>query len=1203
MARSRTSTRRRASGSDTSSPLVLRARRLFSVLGKPITRPIQARRTRRLARWNVDTAKRWRRKRIKVRVFELVSYLGAALLLATVGASAYVMIFGPPGFLADVNHRCDAYSQACGTVFGFITPLLSLALASAAFLFYRLRYVRSPVTRRAKRHPQDLVQTATRNIGTIVGRDELCRVIMEDIRSREIRRPHLVVGGVGTGKTAVLVQLTKLLAERGAIPVPIRLRDARETLNFRQLAYERFFSMTEERLLSTGEAEKVWRQLCKDDQVVVIADGLEEALAEGSADQDRDNLIRLAIQRARELRLPLVIASRPHDPLRGADATIMELDPLSEEAALEYILEGKSSDDLRRLNRIVETAGLAELPLYLQITRQLYLNDQLDHLAVGQAARKLDTRSLDRSELRFRLLDAWLDALFQGHLMAAVPLDRFEREAAVAWLSALACIGLKADTIDVKYDDYVRKPKNKQDESSITGQKPKYEAIDKEIKRIVDEKLSRRLDIRLAASWGDRLGLVEAHGDGVRFPHSIMQAYLGSRIMETALGDSVFQREAAAALKKPGREFLIALVLYSRSKAAALTEAARPALEQAGKGRQLAPALPAATPLPSGASQKQRQAGRSPVAARQVMAGMTGHVSPAPGGSTATSGMSADGPVPATAVPAIRSDGASIRDLLADSAGKAPDDVKKLDLYAAALEIDCFIQHTIHGQIAGSIKDGWSGIRGGDQRTLDEAKLGLVYRFAEAVRAIAARRDHGEQVPRPAYRELLAMGCNEHSYPVRLAIAQEIGCGGDTAFEVLHDGDGAIWQPLAWPGNDAHAKQNNAAANGRKQRKHGRNDKQSKAGQADHREEPEDRMLRSRAVCAWLTPMLVGSVQKRQADAKRELQRWVQHVGHEAPDGTGTRLSISLEIALAQGFKYAANRRRGHPHTSSEASVFLAEQATEMLENARFWFSQLTLIQALCLWEMPESDAQRPGNAGTQLNRDGRAKTRAQPHGSDPEAIVARWLELARSRDHPFVAETGKLAVRALQTRRPQRYLWIDECGVVSKVGSRAARRSSYRQYHLWIPPSTGWAALDPRAQQLVADVLLMLNLAERGQEPAKIEQRLKRIDRGDLPPCLSQDRDPLDPTRTVGATDTAPGHNCKDGCPFGLCPYPPNGNQPYRAELSEPFCHRQQTLLTAGWTRSKRPRWQAASRRNLTRFWEQMGDRARGGSIDQDGG
>src|SRR5258706_8429823 len=285
-----TGPRGRAAGPVMSSPSGVRARRLVAVFGEPVMRPIRARKSRRLARWNIDTAKRWRRKRINVRVLELVSYLGAVLLVVGVGASAYVMIVGAPGFLAGLNHRCDAYSQACGTVFGFITPLLSVALASAVFLFYRLRHVRSPVVRKAKRRPQDLVQTAARNIGTIVGRDELCHVIMEDIRSREFRRPHLVVGGVGTGKTAVLVQLTKLLAERGAIPVPIRLRDAREHLNFRELAYQRFLSMTEEALQSTGEAEKVWRQLCKDDQIVGIADGLDEALAEGSAEQDRDNL-------------------------------------------------------------------------------------------------------------------------------------------------------------------------------------------------------------------------------------------------------------------------------------------------------------------------------------------------------------------------------------------------------------------------------------------------------------------------------------------------------------------------------------------------------------------------------------------------------------------------------------------------------------------------------------------------------------------------------------------------------------------------------------------------------------------------------------------------------------------------------------------------------------------------------------------------
>ncbi len=1153
-------------------------------------RPIRARKSRRLARWNIDTAKRWRRKRINVRVLELVSYLGAVLLVVGVGASAYVMIVGAPGFLAGLNHRCDAYSQACGTVFGFITPLLSVALASAVFLFYRLRHVRSPVVRKAKRRPQDLVQTAARNIGTIVGRDELCHVIMEDIRSREFRRPHLVVGGVGTGKTAVLVQLTKLLAERGAIPVPIRLRDAREHLNFRELAYERFLSMTEEALQSTGEAEKVWRQLCKDDQIVVIADGLEEALTEGSAEQDRDNLIRFGIHRARELRLPLIIASRPHDPLRGADATIMELDPLSEEAALEYILEGQSSDELRRLNRIVEIAGLSELPLYLQITRQLCLNDRLDHLTAGQAARKLDTRSLDRSELRFRLLDTWMEALFEGHLMPAVPLDRAEREAAVAWLSALACIGLKADTIDIKYDDYVRKPKKGLDTSSAADQKPKYPAIDKEIQCIVDEKLSRRLDIRLAASWGDRLGLAEARGDGLRFLHSIMQAYLGSLFMHIALEDPGFQREAETALRNPGREFLIALILYSRRKAAARREQARLGLDQQGASQRPAPALPESAPAPSGASQKQRQAASSLVAATLPAVVMAaGGAQPASGGKAATSGTPAAGPVPATGAPTVCSDVVSIRDVLIRSAADAPDDVKKLDLYAAALEIDSFLDHPVHDQIAKRVASHWTGIRGGDQRTLDDAKLG--------------RRDRGERIHSPAYRELFAMGCGEQSYPIRFAIAQEIGSGGDTAFGLLHDTSGGVWKPAAWPGKNAGAKESNAGTRqDKKPRKRGPNEGQPKADHKSQAETQEDRALRSRAVCAWLTPLLVGTVQGRKGDARLELRRWLQGVGHDQLDRTGSRVPLSLEIALAQGFKYAANRRRRHPHTSLEARVFLAEQATEMLGNARFWFSQLTLIQALCLWEMPEPGAERPGDTGTRLNGGGRAENRTHRRGSDPEAIVGRWLGLARNRDHPFVAEAGQLAVRALQTGRPQRFLWIDECGAVSKVGSRSARQRSYRQHNLWIPPSTGWAALDPRAQQLVADVLLMLNLAERGQEPTVMEQRLRRVDRDDLPPCLSQDRDPLDPRRTVGGVETAPGSNCKDGCPFELCPYPPSGDQPYRAELSEAFCRRQQTLVSEGWTRSNPASWQSVPRRNLTRFWEQMGNRARGGSADQDG-
>ena len=134
------------------------------------------------------------------------------------------------------------------------------------------------------------------------------------------------------------------------MPVPIRLRDAKEGLNFETLAKERFIAEVATASISDAEAERVWRELRKDDQIVVLADGLEEALddADGRAngsrtptsDASRDNVIHLAMREARRDGLPLVVASRPHDALVGLDAAVIELENLGEEAALEYIEHG-----------------------------------------------------------------------------------------------------------------------------------------------------------------------------------------------------------------------------------------------------------------------------------------------------------------------------------------------------------------------------------------------------------------------------------------------------------------------------------------------------------------------------------------------------------------------------------------------------------------------------------------------------------------------------------------------------------------------------------------------------------------------------------------------------------------------------------------------------------------------------------------------
>jgi hypothetical protein len=262
-----------------------------------------------------------------------------------------------------------------------------------------------------------------------------------------------------------------------------------------------------------------------------------------------------------------------------------------------------------------------------------------------------------------------------------------------------------------------------------------------------------------------------------------------------------------------------------------------------------------------------------------------------------------------------------------------------------------------------------------------------------------------------------------------------------------------------------------------------------------------------------------------------------------------------------------------------------------MICSARFWYSRLTLIHALTLWELDR--IVYPGHAGEE--------TRARH--KDMQSLVTRWLRRPPSgqEQHPFVLEAAELAKRALETREPSRFIWIDESGVVTRVGSQAERKESHGRRSLWIPPSAGWMVLDGRAQQLVGDVLILLNLAERGEAAQQRDDRLVQANHPQLPLCLTEDRCPyLKPSQTVGRADIPnPGQDCKAGCPVALCPYPPRGQQAYRVELSEAFCRRQQVGLVR-WRLVRldeilKPRpWQRGPRAEQRRFWSEMEERAR---------
>jgi hypothetical protein len=1136
-------------------PTVVRVKRLAALPVRSWVHWRRARRISRAARPNVDSPKKWHR-RLRVRILEVLAIVLAFVLLARLGWATYVVVRGKN---TSFERYCDN-AGTCDVLYGFFTPFLSIAAATALFLIWRLQRVTKPMVSKAKNKPRELVPTAGTIIDRIVGRRELCLVIMEVLHDRESRCPYLLVGGVGTGKTAVLVQLTEMLANKNAVPVPIRLRDARDQLNFAELAQRKFEQEVGAGVLPQAFAERVWRQLRTDDRIVVLADGLEEAFAGSKNEKDRDNLIRQAIQQAREEKLPLVIASRQHQALEATQTALIELEPLSEEAALDYI-EGTGQEHYEPgLVAIVEIADITDAPLYLQITRQLYERHLLGDVTGSTGTGQPGTYGADRSALRWRLLEKWRKALIDGHLHPEFAIDSQDRKKAIECLSALACIGLQKDELEVSFQELTgtegqvntsRLLPQGASVATVDSNGPDYPAIWDALKKRIpgiqpDASTHHYISmLSVAATQGEQLGLVEMRGTKVRFPHSILQAYLGS----TFLG-SLSEADLQKALKDPSRELLIAMVLDSRRGPA--------------------------------------NAGKSGQAERSTRA---------------------------TRVQLLR------------EAAQNRYDAKALDIYSAALEIDSVQTVPQHHDVAESLVNQWSHIRVGDRRTIEEAKLGLVHRFGEALREIARR--HLSDIT-PAYQEFFKIACQEESYPVRLAIAEEIGLGGNEAFRALCHGRPDPWS--VFPDHETallaaeKLRQEKAKADygnllnpqhpetateraERIEQEHEIYELASRENRKDRTEYWHELVMR-----AWLAPMLLVSIGDEYRDeAFHHLDDWLNHKLRSVT-GDDKSLPISLEVALAQGFKNAANRRAQDADDFSGARRELAKRAKQMLERTRFWYCQLTLIHALCLWAL-SSQSDEPPPGGSDQGQD-RQKANARDAG--PVETVAEWLSKAGSpgdpaaqqqsrrakggeREHPFVAEAGDLAALALESGHPERFIWIDESGVMNQVGSRPERQADIHRQSQWIPPSAGWSALDRRAQQLLADVLLMLNLAEGGDlPPIERERRLDRANSGDLPRCLTEDRAILEPGRTIGMPGQAqPEYTCgRHGCSFDLCPYPPSGALP-RAELSEAFCRRQQALLGHRWRRfftlqRKTAPWQGTTVKELKDFWAEMAGRTR---------
>jgi hypothetical protein len=319
------------------------------------------------------------------------------------------------------------------------------------------------------------------------------------------------------------------------------------------------------------------------------------------------------------------------------------------------------------------------------------------------------------------------------------------------------------------------------------------------------------------------------------------------------------------------------------------------------------------------------------------------------------------------------------------------------------------------------------------------------------------------------------------------------------------------------------------------------------------------------ALQGWILPLLAATTgQQERGHVLSLLDDWVEAC-HEAP--------AALAACLAQGLKYEANRVLGRRADRTAREEFV-RHAEALLEKTDYWYTRMTLLHAMTLWML--SETARPSD--------------------DQRRRLARWCGV---HVHPLVSATAELCARALETRNPSPYIWIDEAGITTKLGQQAAIADTRVDTSLWLPDSLGWVALKPRAVRLVADALLMLNLTD-GEQPlvddpeasngaASQFHRIRQASRPTLPPCLvrSGESASLSVVNDDGSW-VLPGVKCAGACEFLLCPYPETGRT-LRPEFTEAFCRHVANV-------KGRSEWQEMENNELRTFWRKMERRARAG-------
>ena len=283
-----------------------------------------------------------------------------------VAALAYYLVFLRREARAAMRWRRTA-RRSPEDLISWISPSAGLtALAAKAPVVESARAIPRPLSAapgwRVRRRWPSLLDS-------VVPRKGLVREIAAELN--EGAGPQIIVGDTGSGKTMLLLELSRYLARHGQVPVPMTLRGAK-TINFADQARAAYIRLAKAK--DDEEAKKQWAWARQRQLITILADDLEQSAASVPARLE-------ALGQASQLELRLIVTTRPyglpHSRSRrshiGSRVDLPELSP----ADLRHDLmkraratgAGVSLDD--QIKDIVEKVRMAATPYYLSLARVL----------------------------------------------------------------------------------------------------------------------------------------------------------------------------------------------------------------------------------------------------------------------------------------------------------------------------------------------------------------------------------------------------------------------------------------------------------------------------------------------------------------------------------------------------------------------------------------------------------------------------------------------------------------------------------------------------------------------------------------------------------------------------------------------------------------------------------------------------------------